>query len=157
MPFLRANIDRAIVMTQYDLRGFWHPLGFREEHASSPKSLSATTANLVAFAAGIGNHKPDEPSCEPTDEYAEYASSTFEDYLAMCMRLASECDCSQKEAIQLIVLEIVAQSNEMKAKVAASDMEPSDYLKPLDKENYWGRAVLALAEAFEVELEQAAE
>ena len=29
MPFLRENIDRAIVVTQHDLRGFVDPMGFR--------------------------------------------------------------------------------------------------------------------------------
>lgn len=154
MPFLRANIDRAIVMTQYDLRGFAHPLGFREGHKSSAKSLDATTANLVAFAAGFGSEGSGDGS--PTDEaYASYFKSSFEEYLAMCKRLAADCDLSQKEAIQLIVQEIVKQSEEMRAEVAAGKREPSPYLRPLEKGNPWGNAVLALAEAFEVSLEQA--
>jgi hypothetical protein len=82
-----------------------------------------------------------------------YWKSSFEDYLAMCKRLASECDLSQKEAIQLIVHEIVKQNKEMRAKVAAGTMKPSAYLQPLEKDNDWGKVVLALAEAFEVKLE----
>jgi hypothetical protein len=148
MHFLTANIDRAIVMTQYDLRGFAHPLGFREKKGSA-KSLDATTGNFMAFAAGCGQHK------EPTDEnYADYFDSLFEDYLAMCKRLVADCDESQKEAIQLIVQEIVKQRDEMAAEVAAGKREASAYIKPLEKTNRWGKAVLALAEAFEVSLEQ---
>ena len=150
MSFLCANIDRAIVMTQYDLRGFAHPLGFRVGYQSSAKSLDATTANLVDFAAGPIKDRP-------TDEhYADYFESSYEDYLAMCQRLAEDCDRSQKEAIQLIVQEIFKQSEEMKAEVAAGKREASGYLKPLEKNNRWGKVVLALAEAFEVKLEPVA-
>lgn len=148
MNFLTANIDRAIVMTQYDLRGFANPMGFREPHKSSAKSLNATTANLVDFAAGCGRGRT------PTDEHhADYFDSSYKDYLAMCKRLAKDCDLSQREAIQLIVQEIVKQSVEMKADVAAGIREATAYLKPLDKSNPWGRAVLALAKAFEVTID----
>lgn len=150
MNFLTTNIDRAIVMTQYDLRGFAHPLGFREKNKSSAKSLDATTGNFIGFAAGLGHGDR-----RPTDEnYADYFESSYEDYLAMCQRLAKDCDLSQREAIQLIVQEIVKQSEEMKAEVVAGKREASAYLKPLEKSNRWGKAVLALAEAFEVKLEQ---
>ncbi|MFA4954328.1 MAG: hypothetical protein WC641_03385 [Patescibacteria group bacterium] len=151
MDFLTANIDRAIVMTQYDLRGFAHPLGFRE-HPKSAKGLDAITCNLVAMAAGLGHGNR-----TPTDEaYADYFESSFEDYLAMCKRLVVHCDGSEKEAIALIVQEIVKQSDEMKAEVAAGKKEASAYLMPLKKNNRWGKAVLALARAFEVKLKKAA-
>lgn len=151
MPFLRENIDRAIVMTQYDLRGFAHPLGFRMEYKSSAKNLDAATGNFMAFAAGCGGGRV------PTDEArAGYIGSSFEDYLAMCQRLAKDCDNSEKEAIQLIVQEIVKQSEEMKAEVAAGKRKSDAYLQPLEKQNRWGNAVLALAEAFGVTFEQAA-
>ncbi len=150
MSFLTANIDRAIVMTQYDLRGFAHPLGFREDHKNA-KSLDAITGNFMAFAACCGEDRM------PTNEhYADYCNSSFEDYLAMCQRMAEGCDESEKEAIQLIVQEIVKQSEEMKAEVFAGKREASAYLKPLEKSNRWGKAVLALAEAFEVKLESVA-
>lgn len=150
MSFLRANIDRAIVMTQYDLRGFAHPMGFRIEERSA-KSLDTTTGNFMGFAAGCGEGRT------PTDEhYADYFESSYEDYLAMCQRLLKDCDGSQMEAIQLIVQEIVKQSEEMKAEVVAGKMEASFYLHPLEKSNRWGKAVLALAKAFEVTLEPVA-
>lgn len=150
MNFLRANIDRAIVVTQYDLRGFSHPLYGRLEKGLRPKDLEAITANLVAAAAGFGQGD----YSQSTDEnYANSFESLYEDYLAMCQRLAKDCDLSQKEAIQLIVQEIVKQSEEMKAEVATGNRTPSAYLKPLEKSNRWGKVVLALAEAFEVKLE----
>jgi|JI10StandDraft_1071094.scaffolds.fasta_scaffold506018_2 hypothetical protein len=152
MNFHTANIDRAIVMTQYDLRGFAHSLGFREGYNSSAKSFYFTTANFMAFAA----HAVEKG--KPTDE--AYVSLvwgeevTYESYLAMCKRLKEDCDLSQAEAIKLLVLQIVRQSEEMKTEVASGKREQSGYLKTLDKSNRWGIAVLALAEAFEVEIPQ---
>ncbi len=149
MNFLTANIDRAIVMTQYDLRGFAHPLGYREEERH-PKSFHAATCNLVAFAAGLGHGRS-------TDEHlVSSEGSSYKDYLAMCKRLAKDCDLSQREAIQLIIQDIVKQWEEMKVEVADGKREPSAYLQPLKKTSEWGKVVLALAEAFEVKLEQAA-
>ena len=154
MNFHTPNIDRAIVMTQYDLRGFAHPLGFREGYNSSAKSFYFTTANFMAFAA----HAVEKD--KPTDEgYVSllYAKEiTYENYLAMCERLKEDCDLSQIEAIKLLVTQIVKQSEEMKAEVARGIRQHSNYLKPLDKSNRWGVAVLALAEAFDVKLEQVA-
>jgi hypothetical protein len=145
--FLTENIDRAIVMTQYDLRGFAHPLGFRQKYKSSAKSLDATTGNFMVIAAGCGRRR------EPTDKnFADYFVSSYEDYLAMCQRLAKDCDLFEKEAIQLIIQEIVKQSEEMKAEVAEGKRGASAYLMPLKKSNRWGKAVLAMAEAFEVTL-----
>jgi len=48
MPFLLSNIDRAIIATQFDLRGYLHPLGFR--HISKHegiKGISFIPANLM--------------------------------------------------------------------------------------------------------------
>lgn len=148
MSFLRANIDRAIVMTQYDLRGFAHPLGFRVEKPD-PKYLDATTANFMEMAIGTLNKSEERTD----DSHASYFDSSFEEYLVMCQRLAKDCDLSQKEAIQLIIREIVKQADEMKAEVTAGTRKASGYLRPLEKGNRWGNAVLALAEAFEVTLE----
>ena len=148
MPFSRANIDRAIVMTQYDLRGFAHPLGFRSD---SHKCFSAIPGNLVSFA--IGNGKPDG-DLDQDPNYVSFWESSYEDYLMMYKQFAANCECvSQKEAVQLIIKDIVQKSRERKASVAAGETEPSAYLKPLKKDNWWGKSVLALAEAFEVTIE----
>lgn len=145
MPsFLTANIDRAIVLTQFDLRGFMHPLGFRIEE-KHPKYLEATTANLVAFAAGYSGGK--RPTVKP---YVRFFDCTFEEYLDMCRKFAADCDLTQKEAIQLIVKEIVRQNRWMRAQIKNGKMKPSLYLHTLDKDNRWGRAVIALSIAFEV-------
>ncbi len=150
MSFLTANIDRAIVMTQFDLRGFVHPVFGRRKFMVSSKSLDATACNLMAFAAGIG-----QGSSSTDDSYVSSTKSSFEGYLAMCKLVAESCDWSQREAIQLIILELVRQSEVMKAEVASGDREESAYLQPLDKGNRWGKVVLALAEAFAEKLEQA--
>lgn len=141
-----ANIDRAIVMTQYDLRGFAHPVGFRLKYMSSPKSLEATTCNLMEFAAGR------RPGSGGTN--LDYFTCPYEEYLACCKVFATSCEASRKEAIQLIIHEIVRQSKQMHQEVAAGKRKASPYLQPLNKENHWGRAVLALAEAFDVGLKK---
>lgn len=148
MPFLRANIDRAIVMTQYDLRGFLHPLGFREPYKASPKSLHAIACNLAACAAGFGL-RDEKPTVE---NFPDCFDTSYEEYLVMCKHFAEDCDTFQKEAIKLIVQEILKQSEEMKADIAEGTREPSHYLQPLEKDNIWGKAVLSLIEAFEVSL-----
>ena len=43
----------------------------------------------------------------------------------------------------------------MKVEVAVGRLQDSGYLVPLEKDNRWGKIVLALADAFEVSLEQA--
>lgn len=151
MAYLTRNIDRAIVLTQYDLRGFAHPIGARRKGLVSPKNLDAITGNLTACAAGFSG----EEGAQSTDEswVSYWEENTFEDLLTMYQRLHEDCDLSQREAIQLIVLEIVRKSVELKAEVASGERRQSSYLQPLDKTNRWGAAILALAEAFEVELE----
>ncbi|MBP9797957.1 hypothetical protein KBC70_02310 [Candidatus Woesebacteria bacterium] len=144
--FSKESIDRAIVMTQYDLRGFAHPLGFRLKYMVSPKYLDATTCNLLEFAAG------GEPNSGGTD--VDYFTCTYEEYLACCREFAGNCEASRKEAIQLIIHEIVRQNRQMRQEVAAGKRKPSPYLQTLSTDNYWGRAVLALAEAFDVGLKR---
>lgn len=148
--FHRANVDRAIVMTQYDLRGFAHPIGVRFDKPI-PKYLDATTGNFVAFAAGLGKSQPDDTRY---DRYADYFESDYDDYLRMCKDLARSCDTSQKEAIQLIIHEILRQHRQLIEEVAAEEGKTDPYLKPLSRDNRWGRAVLALAQTFEVAIEE---
>lgn len=144
-PFLTAHIDRAIVMTQFDLRGFSHPLGFRLHH-QHPKYLDATICNFVSFAANAGSAEATDP------KFVGYFDSTFKDYLAMCRRLAKCCDGSEKEAIQLIVAEFIRQHKDMTTKVATGEIEDTGYLQPLVKENCMGKAVIALATTFGVNI-----
>lgn len=145
--YLTANIDRAIVMTQYDLRGFAHPMGFRLHH-KHPKYLDAAIANLTAFAANVSHGATDT-------SYVGYFDSSFKDYLAMCKRFAACCDGSEKEAIQLIVREFVRQHKDMAAKIAAGKIQDPGYLKPIMKKNRMGNAIIALAQAFDVKLPSA--
>lgn len=151
MSFSSANIDRAIVLTQFDLRGFYHPTGIRLPFEASPKFLDCTTGNFLKFAAGTAQFQV------LTDNPPDYFHSSYEEYFDGCCRLAADCDWAQKEAIQLIIQEILRQHKKMVADAAAGKLnktEASKYLKPLEKGNRWGKAVLALAEAFEVNLEQ---
>ena len=149
MPYLRSNIDRAIIITQFDLRGFWHPLGFREKRGESAKSFSVIPGNMISFAAGFGHEKVEDNKATDSS-YINTLKGSFQQILQMCKKLASDCDLSQKEAIQFIVVDIIRQSKKMKAKVLRNKAKPSPYLKALKKNNWWGRTVLALIEAFEV-------
>lgn len=145
MPaFLTQNIDRAVVVTQFDLRGFVHPIGFRIEGRQCAKYLLAIPSNMVAFAAGLG--REDSPLTD--DLYVNSFEASYEDYLAMCKRLASCCDRTQKEAIQLIIKDVVAQAEELRR----GEDEPRLPLLALSRDTRWGRVMLSLADAFEVEL-----
>lgn len=145
-PYLTANIDRAIVMTQYDLRGFAHPLGLRIQH-KHPKYLDATIGNFMSFASHAGERERTDP------KHVDYFDSPFKDYLAMCRRLAECCDESEKEAIQLVIGEFIRQHADMTAEVASGKIDDrGGYLKPLTKHNRMGKAVIALAMAFDVKL-----
>lgn len=140
-------------MTQFDLRGFAHPLGFRECGAlPSAKNLDAITCNLTAFAANPREKKTSE-------KCPIYSAGSFEEKLAMAHQLAEDCAPPQREAIELIVLDIIKKNRIMRAAVAAGELKASAYLQPLETGNPWGDTVLALTEAFEISIpaEDAAE
>ncbi len=134
-------IDRSIIMTQYDLRGFSHPLGFRCEYMRSCKSFDATVFNFFAFMYGSKNIDFD------------YKGSSYEDYLLECKEIHSSCEGSRREAIQLIIKEIIKQHKEFELQIQQGNMEKSNYLNPLNKDNSQGRAILSLAEVFEVKVD----
>ena len=139
MEFLCANIDRAIVMTQYDLRGFADPMGFGRIQVT-PKILDAITCNFMSFAAGNEAEKI-------AIGYVSYFGAEFNEYLVMCKDLASECDGSQKEAIQFIYLEIARQNSALWSEVTSAK-KPDGYLHKLEKGNHWGNAMIAVSNAF---------
>ena len=151
MPIRREKIDRAIVMTQSDLRGFWHPLGFRVGRAKSSKSHHALTCNLMAFVL------LDDDGNVLDGCYVDRRDASYEDYLAMCQEVCRRCTPDQKEAIQLIILDIFTMGEEIKVGMVSGDIQTLGYLgpidQPLDKSSVQGRAVFALAEAFGVDLE----
>jgi len=154
MNFRREKIDRAIIITQYDLRGFGHPIGFRVGKAQNAKCSSAIPFNFIAFAAGFGEKDVEQSTISAA--YVSPRNGSFEQCLTMCQLLAADCDDSAKEAIKFLIKEIVQQDEEMKAKVAAGNKEidSAGYLRPLEKDNSWGKIVLALAEAFEVQIHE---
>jgi hypothetical protein len=144
MSFQKCSIYMAIVATQYDLRGFWHPAGFRQKKNESSKSFHATTLNLVAFMskAACNEKLPSPFKC------------THSEYLSLCQKIATNCNLCQKEAVQLIIRDFVSQNKEMRNEVDRGEREESPYLLPLSKKNDWGKVVLALGEAFEVDLKE---
>lgn len=151
--FSHAKIDRAIVMTQYDLRGYAHPLGFRFPRLKSPKMFFFTTTNFMCFAWGAGGKKP---RASTRGVFVDWEESSYDAYLRMCKILAKDCDLSEKEAIQLLVREFVSQNEELTAEVRDGNRKESWYIQSLSKNTPWGKVVLALAEAFEVTIKQPA-
>ncbi len=92
-------------------------------------------------------------SQKPTDDsYVESNESSFDDYLAMCKRAAKDVDFYQKASIQAIVKDMLRRVEELNVQILAGEIEPTPYLKPIEKSNYLGKTLIALAEAFEVEL-----
>jgi len=109
MPFKSENINSAIIATQYDLRGFFHPLGFRMKKGEcGAKLFSVIPGNLVAFAI-FGS----EPRNATDDSYVP-RDAPYEEYLNMCLRFAEDCNPAQKEAVQIILEEIKTQAEEVK-------------------------------------------
>ncbi|MDD5437677.1 MAG: hypothetical protein PHC70_00840 [Patescibacteria group bacterium] len=110
MSFKSENINSAIIATQYDLRGFYHPLGFRMKRGEcGAKLFSCIPGNLVVFAIGFGS----EPRNATDDSYVPRDAS-YEEYLNMCRRFAEDCNPAQKEAVQIILEEVKTQAEEVK-------------------------------------------
>lgn len=148
--FLDKNINNAIIITQYNLRGFQHPLGFRLKYLESPKCLDATTANFMMLALGFIN-KLEDAEDYPLD-YADYFSSTYEDYSIMCTDMMKVCTAPQIEAIQIIVKEFIYQGRKIQFEIKHKKRPVSQYSFILKKDNNWGKAVISLAKAFKVSL-----
>lgn len=143
--YLQANIDRAIVVTLCDLHGCSIG-GLLQRSENSPKGLNATICNFMSYV-GMGESR------KPTnDSYVGSNDSSFDDYLAMCKRAAQDVDFYQKAAIQMIVKDMLRRVDELNVQISAGKIEPTAYLKPIEKSNYLGKILIALAEAFEVEL-----
>ncbi|MDD3072516.1 MAG: hypothetical protein PHH17_01305 [Candidatus Pacebacteria bacterium] len=138
MTFLTSDIDHAIVITQHDLRGFLY-FGVRTRHKSA-QVLDAITGNFVAFASGSKN-------C------ISYFKSSFKDYLSVCEKIYDDCNEPQREAIQLIIQDIILQNEELRKEASLGKRDASDCLV-LKEDNRWGKAVLALAEVFEIDLKE---
>lgn len=127
--FLERSIDNAIRVTCEQIK-----------ENISVSDLESVTATFANFAAGLYTKEGF------SDDYfysVSYFSSSYEEYLAMCRQLFSDCNLSQKEDIRLIILGIVRV---MKLKFL--------YHMSLNKGDRWGRAVLSLAEAFGVGFEE---
>jgi hypothetical protein len=147
MVFERHRIDRAIVVTLYDLEGFLSPLGYRHKKGENNKGFEAIAPNFVSFALGY----PKEGEIPPEDVRPGRLDSTYEEYLGLCKEFVERCDPAQKELAQRIIKEILKQDAERKEKLGD---QKDAYVKPLSVDNWWGKVVIALATAFEVELPQ---
>ena len=144
MTYRIQDIDRGIVMTQTDLRGFYHPLGFRTKRKVA-KYVWYATINLPAFMAGVSvkDHEVD-----PTFVSAD-SDATYEQHVAMAKAMAEACDASQAEAIELILRNITRKMSVYRKQLAAGKLDgPPAYVHELTKDNIWGTTILALREGF---------
>ena len=145
MPFSLADIRCAILKAQNDLERLRHSSSeFLTEQDENPKILYEATRTLTCFFAGYG--------FDEKESYNYFYESSFEDFLINFRQLAEDCVGSQKEAIRFITREIIKQSREMRAEVDSGKRKQTSYLPPLEFNNQWGNAVLALKEAFKVPL-----
>lgn len=143
MPFKSENINSAIIAIQYDLRGFYHPLGFRmKKEDCTPKLFMSIPINLVAFAIGLGG----QPRYATDDSYVSWGAP-FEQYLKMCQRFAEDCNPAQKEAVQIILAEIKSQAEEMRQK-ATSDYQLFIHRSFLGEDSDYAKVMKALTQAF---------
>lgn len=144
-PYKIANIDRAIVRTLYDLRGFDHPLG---RVPMSPKLLDATVNNFLFYASRGEDSKCTDAYYVPYDENRPY-----DECLSMCYRLAACCDDAARESIQFIVQDVVRQHGILIAEIAAGTRPQTKYLDRLTPDHRMGKVLIALATACQFELQ----
>ncbi len=155
--FLSENINDAILLSQYDMRGYVHPLGFRMNGIEA-KGLSYLPVNLIQFSAGWGKKDDSGNKLEPTIApdllfYYNEENLTYEKILALCQKFVSECNRYQKEAIQFLLKDVLNKTAELKAE-AESKNERTAYIRPLDQSNNWGKIMLGLMEAFDVKVDE---
>ncbi len=87
-----------------------------------------------------------------TGRTVDVKDGSFEDFLAMCREFTECCSYHQRIEMRLILKEARRQSEEMITEVESGKREISPFLFPLTKENWWGKSLLALAEAFQMDL-----
>ena len=144
MTYRQPDIDRGIVMTQADLRGFYHPLGVRIK-PTVPKFVFYATVNLPAFMAGVSN---DDYEVDPTFVSAD-SDATYEQHVTMVKTMAEACDASQTEAIELILRSITRKMSTYRKQRDTGEYDgPDRYVHELTKDNIWGITVLAMREGF---------
>lgn len=155
--FLSININRAILSSRYDMRGYLHPLGFRMDGIQA-KGLSYLPINLIHFSASIGirDENDKEPECTINPEIMFYYTDndlTYEKVLNLCKKFFVECNYIQKEEIQLLLKDVLNRTEELK-KEAELKGEKNFYIRPLDKNTNWGKIMLGLMETFDVKAEE---
>lgn len=156
--YKKRNINVAIIATQFDLRGFLHPLGVRMELPNTAKSIQAILGNFIAFAVGLG--RKNESKNIPTDpEYFDVLCRRktdkvmhYKDYVALSRRLKSCCGMFQCDAIREIIKEILSQYHQYWKNAGDKKVPASVYLPAvINKTTGWGKTILALVEVFQVD------
>jgi hypothetical protein len=142
ITFQHHHIDRAVLDIFYlSQQPFWN---------ERSKDLEATLPNVLDYSMGFGE---DDCTNKP-EESANYFTSSYDEYLACWHLLAQACNLSHKYVIMLIWRKVVLMNQKMHTEVAAGTRERHPTLQVLDKSTRWGRAVYAVAEAFEFDLQE---
>ena len=145
---LTPCIDRSIVMTQYDLRGFAHSVLGRV--SDNPKSFNATVMNFLSFI--VYDQKAGAMRDPAFFGSGDHDHRPYEDFLVMCRRIHEFCDLSQVEAIQFIIRDFLSKHAEWMTKIESGECEKTGYITELTQETQLGKVILSLAGAFEVDI-----
>lgn len=150
MHFRDEHIQFAVTQTRIDLQHLQRIEVADDRRQNAPQCLDGIPANFLARAAGlIGPQRRDTGEINILPSYKD---SSFEETLSVCRQLAIESNDEgyQVTNIRVIVYDILRHRHELEAEVAAGVRNPSVKIRPLNKDNPWGRTMIALATAFEV-------
>lgn len=151
MSFLQQHIDRSIIVAQFDLRGYLHPLGFRMKNGEDNKGFTFLPANFVYFAAGNFGKGRDE---DGTHEIPDLDDGTYEEWLQVGKDLAAACDSYSHEAVQYLLKEVILQTDQRRAAAEQLKGPYAQYVPSMESSDYFGKVLLTLAEAFDVAINE---
>jgi hypothetical protein len=75
-------------------------------------------------------------------------SCPHNEFIPNIKALSEICEVKQREEIKLLLLEIISRSNQMKVEVMKGERKADPDLRPIKKDNEWGKLILDLTKAF---------
>lgn len=150
MHFQDEHIQFAVAQTRIDLQHLQRIEAADDRRQNGPQCLDEIPGNFLARAAGLIG--PQRRGTGEINILPSYKESSFDDMLAACHQLAADSDDEgyQTTNIRVIIYDILRHRQEMAAEIAARIRNPSSKIRPLDRSHPWGRAMIALAIAFDV-------
>lgn len=147
MAFSKEAVSRAIIETQFNLRGHESVLGTRTPpEEMGPEDIYTILQNFIRVAR--------QGSEESIDAWLSRSHPSLA-HLALCKKLAKSCNMYAKEAVQYLISDIARWNEQMRLEICEGKRKASASIIPHSEETGEGRTLLALAEAFEVNLEKA--